>query len=463
MSMGQRENERQRDLWLPTTDLARSPGHPFYEQVNRVLREAEFDEKVEELCRPFYADSTGRPSIPPGVYFRMLLIGYFEGLGSEREIAWRCADSLALRDFLGYALDEATPNHSSLCRIRQRLDVEVHEAVFSLVLEILSDRGLLRGKTIGIDSTTLEANAALRSIVRRDDGTGYEEFLKKLAKESGIKTPTRKDLAKLDRKRPKKGSNEEWEHPGDPDAQITKMKDGRTHLAHKSEHAVDMDSGAVVAVSLHGGAAGDTQTIYTTMEAACEEALALGLEMPREWIADKGYHCNETMEMVAEVGLRSYISEPDRGKRRWKGKDTARRGTNANRRRIRGARGRRLMRRRGEISGTQLCPLPGVGRHAQDLAPKSSEHPQALSRARRSLQSRDRHATDPRGGNAEGAGGLAGSSCRPLEHPEMAREASRPPPGESRHDSNDLRCVGMPATNYEPADRIEPFFNALLG
>jgi len=361
MSMGQRESERQRDLWLPTTDLARSPGHPFYEQVNRVLRDAEFDEKVEELCRPFYAESTGRPSIPPGVYFRMLLIGYFEGLGSEREIAWRCADSLALRDFLGYTLDEATPNHSSLCRIRQRLDVEVHEAVFSLVLEILSDRGLLRGKTIGIDATTLEANAALRSIVRRDDGTGYDDFLKKLAEGSGIETPTRSDLAKLDRKRPKKGSNEEWEHPHDPDAQITKMKDGRTHLAHKSEHAVDMDSGAVMAVSLHGGAAGDTQTISTTMEAACDQALALGLEMPREWIADKGYHCNETMKMAAELGLRTYISEPDRGQRRWKGKDEARRGTYANRRRIKGARGRRLMRRRGEVVERSFAHCLGSG------------------------------------------------------------------------------------------------------
>ncbi len=347
--MGQRENERQRDLWLPTTDLARSPGHPFYERVNRLLREAGFDEKIEELCRPFYADAKGRRSIPPGVYFRMLLIGYFEGLDSEREIAWRCADSLALRQFLGYALDESTPDHSSLCRIRQRLDVEVHEAVFSLVLEILSDRGLLRGKTIGIDATTLEANAALRSIVRRDDGTGYEDYLKKLAKESGIETPTRRDLAKLDRKRPRKGSNEDWEHPDDPDAQITKMKDGRTHLAHKSEHAVDMDSGAILAVTLHGGAAADTKTIFETMEAACEQALALGKEMPPEWIADKGYHCNETMEMVEEVGLRSYISEPDRGKRRWKDKETARRGTYANRRRIRGARGGKLMRRRGEL------------------------------------------------------------------------------------------------------------------
>ena len=349
MSMGQREDERQGDLWLPTTSLARSPGHPFYEQVNRLLRDAGFDEKVEELCRPFYAEATGRPSIPPGVYFRMLLIGYFEGLDSEREIAWRCADSLALRQFLGYALDESTPDHSSLCRIRKRLSVEVHESVFTLVLEILSDRGLLRGKTIGIDATTLEANAALRSIVRRDDGTGYEDYLKKLAKESGIETPTRSDLAKLDRKRPKKGSNEDWEHPGDPDAQITKMKDGRTHLAHKAEHAVDMDSGAVLAVTLHGGAAADTRTIFETMERASEQALELGRDMPPEWVADKGYHCNETMKMAAALGLRSYISEPDRGKRNWKNKEDARRGTYANRRRIRGERGRGLMRKRGEL------------------------------------------------------------------------------------------------------------------
>ncbi len=362
MSMGQREGERQPDLWLATTDLARSPGHPFYEHVNRVLREAGFDDKVEDLCRPFYAKAKGRPSVPPGVYFRMLLVGYFEGLDSERGIAWRCADSLALRSFLGFALDEATPDHSSLCRIRQRLDVEVHQAVFQVVLEILSKRGLLCGKTIGIDATTLEANAALRSIVRRDDGTGYEDFLKKLAQESGIETPTRADLAKLDKKRPRKGSNDDWTHPHDPDAQITKMKDGRTHLAHKSEHAVDMDSGAVLAVTLHGGAAADTQTIFATMEAACEQSLALGKETPPEWVTDKGYHCNETMELVEEVGLRSYISEPDRGRRRWKGKDTARRGTYANRRRIRGERGRRLMRRRGELVERSFAHCLETGR-----------------------------------------------------------------------------------------------------
>ena len=348
MAMGKRETERQGDLWLATTDLARSPGHPFYERLNALLAEARFDERAEELCRPFYAEGKGRPSLPPGVYFRMLLIGYFEGLDSERGIAWRCADSLALRAFLGFALDESTPDHSSLCRIRQRLDVEVHDAVFQMVLEILAQHGLLRGKTIGIDATTIEANAALRSIVRRDDGTAYDEFLKELAKESGIETPTRSDLAKIDRKRKGKGSNDDWTHPHDPDAQITKMKDGRTHLAHKSEHAVDMDSGAVLAVTLHGGAAADSHTLAKTMLAACENALELGRGTPEEWVADKGYHCNDTMELIDRLGVRGYISEPDRGKRKWKDKEAARRGTYANRRRIRGERGRRLMRRRGE-------------------------------------------------------------------------------------------------------------------
>jgi transposase len=329
-------------------DLARSPGHPFYERLNALLAEAEFDARSEELCRPFYAESQGRPSLPPGVYFRMLLIGYFEGIDSERGIAWRCADSLALRAFLGFALDEPTPDHSSLCRIRQRLSVEVHDAVFQMVLELLAQHGLLRGKTIGIDATTLEASAALRSIVRRDDGTAYDEYLKKLAKESGIETPTRSDLAKIDKKRPRKGSNDDWKHPHDPDAQITKMKDGRTHLAHKSEHAVDMDSGAVLAVTLHGGAAADSHTLAKTMLAACEHTIELGQGAPKEWVADKGYHCNDTMELMDGLGMRGYISEPDRGKRRWKNKEAARRGTYANRRRIRAERGRRLMRQRGE-------------------------------------------------------------------------------------------------------------------
>ena len=359
MSMRRRLKEKQDELWIATTDLARTPGHVFYDRLNVVLAEAKFDETVETLCRPFYADGKGRPSIPPGVYMRMLLIGFFEGLDSERGIAWRCADSLSLRQFLGFGLSEQTPDHSSLSRIRQRLSLEIHQEVFTLVLKVLAEKGLLRGRTIGIDATTLEANAALRSIVRRDDGTSYPDFLTSLARESGLETPTRAELSKLDRERAKKGSNDDWTNPHDPDAKITKMKDGRTHLAHKAEHAVDMDSGAVLAVTVQDVTHGDPTTMKQTIVAAVKNVLAVHRD-PRlkgklsnralaEWVADKGYHSNATMEMVAECGLRSYVSEPRRPRRRWRGNTAAKSGTYANRRRLGTARGNRLMRRRGEL------------------------------------------------------------------------------------------------------------------
>jgi len=359
MAMRRKPATNQPDLWIPTSDLAKTPGHPFYDRLNSVLSAAKFDRFVEERCEKYYAHGQGRPSIPPGVYMRMLLVGFFEGIDSERGIAWRCADSLSLRTFLGYAMNEATPDHSSLCRIRRRLDVEVHEEVFTFVLKVLAEQGLLRGRTIGVDATTLEANAALRSIVRRDDGTKYNEYLKGLAEASGIETPTRADLARLDKKREKKGSNDDWTNPNDPDAKIVKMKDGRTHLAHKAEHAVDMDSGAVLAVTVQDATLGDPttmkQTIASTVEnvrvVARKQACAdeLSERALTEWVADKGYHSNATMEMVDAVGLRSYISEPQRGTRRWRDRESARDGTYSNRRRIKTKRGRALMRRRGEL------------------------------------------------------------------------------------------------------------------
>jgi transposase len=359
MSMRRRPKEKQPELWIATNSIARTPGHPFYERLNALLGEAKFDEFVEERCRHFYAEGKGRPSIAPGVYMRMLLVGFFEGLDSERDIAWRCADSLSLRSFLGYGMSEATPDHSSLCRIRQRLDVEVHQEVFALVLKLLAEKGLLRGRTIGIDATTLEANAALRSIVRRDDGTSYQGYLEELAKASGIATPTRADLAKLDKKRPKKGSNDDWTHPHDPDAKIVKLKDGRTHLAHKAEHSVDMESGAVLAVTGQDATLGDPTTMQRTIEATVENVLAvhhdpectenLSEKALTEWVADKGYHSNATMEMVAKTGMRSYVSEPRRGRRRWAEQEPAREGTYANRRRMATQRGKALMRRRGEL------------------------------------------------------------------------------------------------------------------
>jgi transposase len=360
MAMKKRPQERQTHLWVNTAEIVRSPGHPFYQRLNQVLAEHGFDRFVEERYQSFYAEHRGRPSIPPGVYFRMLLIGYFEGIDSERGIAWRCADSLALRAFLGYELNERTPEHSSLSVIRGRLDVETHREVFQWVLNVLAKSDLLGGKTLGIDAPALEANAALRSIVRRDTGQRYDEFLTELAKASGIESPTREELAKLDRKRPKKGSNQEWRHPYDPDAKITKMKDGRTHLAHKAEHAVDLDNGAIVAVTLQGADQGDTTTIRETL-AESERNLAevgadaearepLKRDTVREGVADKGYHSNETLKTLCQEPIRTYISEPKyKGRRRWQDKAAEQQAVYTNRRRIRGTRGKALLRKRGEL------------------------------------------------------------------------------------------------------------------
>jgi transposase len=265
-------------------------------------------------------------------------------------MAWRAADSLSVREFLGLELGEAPPDHSTISRTRRLIDVETHRAVFSWILNRLAEAGLVKGETLGVDATTLEANAALRSIVRRDTGEGYEAFLTRLAKASGISTPTREDLARLDRKRPKKGSNDDWTHPHDPDARITKMKDGRTHLAHKTEHAVDLETGAIVAVTVQPADKGDTETVKETLISAAEnvEKAKPQSEVVQELVADKGYHSNELLQDLRLLGVRTYISEPARGRRNWKDNHAARDAVYANRRRIRGRRGKRLLRQRGE-------------------------------------------------------------------------------------------------------------------
>ncbi len=367
MAMGKRRKRPQETMWVATSDLPKSPGHPFYQRLNQVLAANSFDGFVEAACRRFYAAKLGRPSLPPGRYFRLMLVGYFEGLGSERGMAWRAADSLAIRSFLGLELDEAAPDHSTISRTRRLIDVETHERVFTWVLERLAKQGLLVGQTIGIDATTLEANAAMRSIVRRDTGASYEEYLKGLAKASGIKTPTREALARLDRRRKKKASNDDWTSPSDPDAKITKMKDGRTHLAHKAEHAVDVDTGAIVAVTVQGADQGDTGTIGKTLEEA-EQQLDTVMEEGElhpdglcEVVADKGYHSDRTMVELEEQGLRSYVSEPDRGRRRWKDDILAQQAVYANRRRIRGERGKRLHRMRGELIERPFAHLYETG------------------------------------------------------------------------------------------------------
>jgi transposase len=355
MAMGKKQ-QRQDGLWIIASDLPKSPGHPFYQRLNVLLEARGFDQFAERLCAGFYADGVGRPSLPPGRYFRLLLLGYFEGLDSERGIAWRAADSLAIRSFLGLGMGEAAPDHSTISRTRRLIDVETHREVFTWVQAILARKHLLRGKTVGIDATTLEANAAMRSIVRRDTGEKYDKFLTRLAEESGIRTPSRAALARLDRRRRNKTSNKDWTSPSDPDAKVTKMKDGRTHLAHKAEHAVDLDSGALIAVTIQGADEGDTTTMAETLaeaeaqlDAVIERAPeGVDPDAPAEVVADKGYHSDATLLEIETGGLRSYISEPDRGRRKWKDDIDAQVAVYSNRRRIRGNRGQQLLSMRGE-------------------------------------------------------------------------------------------------------------------
>jgi transposase len=363
MAMGTRKKrERTLDLWIATNAVVNPPGNAFYDRLNQILDAHKFDQKVERLCRRFYKDSPfGRPSLPPGVYFRCLLIGYFEGLDSERGIAWRTADSLSLRKFLNYKLDEETPDHSTLSRTRRLYWLETHKAVFRWVIQVLSSEGLISGQTISIDATTLEANAAMKSIVRRDNEQSYNEYLKELAQAAGIENPTREQLARLDRKRKKKGSNKEWKSPTDPDARITKMKDGSTHLAHKAEHAVDLSSGAVLAMTLQPADEGDTRTIQKTMEEAQSAAREIKERGVEEVVADKGYHSGAVLKDVHQEGVRSYIPEPERGRRNWEAKAVEQKRTYENRRRVRGERGKRLQKLRSELTERSFAHLYETG------------------------------------------------------------------------------------------------------
>jgi transposase len=349
MAIGKRKS-RQDELFIPTAKLATGPGHPFYSKLNEVLAAAGFDEFVEKLCARYYKEG-GRPGIPPGVYFRMLFIGYFEGLDSQRGIAWRCADSLALRTFLGFSITEDTPVHVSMTMIRKRLPESVYDKVFVFVLSLLEQKGLLRGKAVAIDATTLEANAAMRSIVRKDTGEDWKHYLRGLAKAEGIENPTEEDLRRLDRgRKDKKVSNEQWESPTDPDSRIAKMKDGRTHLAYKAEHAVDLKSEAIVATTVTFADKSDPQSAPVTLSLAEANLVLAGSETKiEEAVMDKGYHDNGLLAQLGERGVRTYIPERRQKSRRWTDKPVEYEAAfRANRRRVRGNKGRQLNRWRSE-------------------------------------------------------------------------------------------------------------------
>lgn len=367
MAMGKR-SDKQPELWVPTQALPEAPGHPFYRKLNELLDAAGFDAFVEDLCQLYYAEDLGRPSIPPGVYFRMLFVGYFEGLDSQRGIAWRCHDSRSLQSFLGYLPTETTPDHSSLTKVRQRLPEVVHDEVFAFVLKLAESKGLVGGKTAAVDATLLEANAAMKSLVRRDNGDDYKAYLRKLAQEAGVTVSTDEELRRFDRKRgDKKMANDEWTSPSDPDSRIAKLKDGRTHLAYKAEHVVDLETNVVLAAAIHPATEPDPATLQHSVLSAQVNLVRAGSEQEIEEVAaDKGYHKARLLVECAALGLRTYIVEPDLPKRRWRDKPPDQEPAyRANRRRVRGARGRRLQKRRSELverTFAHVCATGGARR-----------------------------------------------------------------------------------------------------
>lgn len=357
MALGKRATERQADLFLLAEQLPRSPGHVFYQKLNSLLAEAGFDLWVEKLCEPYYAQEVGRPGIPPGTYFRMLLVGYFEGIGSQRGIAWRCCDSLSLRDFLAIGLGEDSPDHSSLSVIRNRLPIEVHAAVFQWILGLASTKKLLKGKTVAVDSTTLEADAAMKSIVRRDTGEDWKEYLTRLMQEKGVidqgQTPSDEELRRFDKQRKdKKVSNDQWVSETDPDARIARMKDGMTHLAYKAEHVVDLESEVIIAAEIYHADEADPQTLEDSLQQAQTNLSEAGSDTQiRDAAADKGYHSAETItDLGQHTPWRTYIPEPQRKHdRTWTDKPPEQKAAvYANRRRTRGQRGKKLQRLRSE-------------------------------------------------------------------------------------------------------------------
>jgi transposase len=353
MGLGRRRTERQEQFWIATEAIISGPRHAFYDRLNKVLDSVEFDRRIEDACEPYYAKQ-GRLSIPPGVYFRMLLIGYFEGIDSQRGIAWRCEDSRSLSRFLGFGPDESTPDHSSLTVIRKRLPMEVHDLAFQLVLKAVADHGLLKGNLLGVDATDLEANAAMKSIVRRDTGDDWREYVRKLyEQETGISDPDDEELRRFDKRRKdKQVSNEQWVNPNDPDAKIGKMKDGRTHLKYKAEHAVDLETTAIVSAEIYLGDQGDSSTIQDTVNSARTHLRESDCHAEvTKVVADKGYHSVETVRVLAaDEGLLTYIPEREQpGGRRWtdkcEGSEVAFR---RNRQRVRRRYGRKLQRWRSE-------------------------------------------------------------------------------------------------------------------
>ena len=382
MALGRRGGERQEEFWAEVGSLARGPGHVFYDKLNRLLAEAGFDAFVEELCASHYK-SGGRGSVPPGNYFRILFVGCLEGIDSQRGIAWRCRDSLSLRRFLDVPLNEQTPDHSSLTRIRERLPLEIHQRVFQFILEIVQSHALIKASSVGVDSTTLEANAAMKAIVRKDSGEDWNAYLTRLMREEGLikkdEQPSDDELRRFDRRRGKRGgkqgkggkkkvSNEQWHSPVDLEARIIKMKDGRTRLGYKAEHVIDLESEFILSAQVYHGIEADTATLLASVGAAQANLVESGNEQAiQEVVADAGYHKSETIFEARQAGLRTYIPEPKLPfPKRWTDKpDGYQRVVHNNRRRNKRSKGRSHQRKRSERverSFAHVCETGGARR-----------------------------------------------------------------------------------------------------
>ena len=457
MSMGKRKR-RQESLFITADNLPRSDGHPFYQRLNALLAEANFDRWIEARCGQYYAqdETRGQPSIPPGVYFRMLLVGYFEDISSQRGIAWRCADSLSLRAFLGVPLDRPTPDHSTMSVTRKRLGAEVFDEVFRFVLAIADEKRLLAGKTVGVDSTTLEANAAMKSIVRRDTGEDWRQYVARLMHEDGTieadHEPSDDELRRYDKQRKKTVSNEDWVSPTDPEARITKMKDGRTHLAYKAEHVVDLDSEILLAAEVRPADHADQQTLVDSVIEAKINLEAAGSEVEiEEVVADKGYHANATLELAADLNLRTYIPEPRlKDDRVWTNKPPAVERAVVNNRRRMAREGQTVGASAERACGAELCPRVRHRRRAAFVAARAGRRDQTLPLGGRGAQPGADHAIAVWNRQAAGAASSrrACLACAVYRHGFLADDQHRGEPIDGRRPW--LVRVGDALTNPRP-------------
>lgn len=348
--------DTQQSLWLPTAEIVSTPAGGFYQKLDEALSSFGFGDRVRALCEPFYCTDEsvgGRPGIDPEVYFKMLLVGFFEDISSERGIATRCGDSLSIRQFLHYSLTETTPHHSSFTRIRQRLDDSVYDDVFGLILAALKEQNLLKGKNIAIDASTIEANASLKSLEHRMTGEAYRQYVKRLAKEAGVDTDDPAAVSRFDKKRPgRKTSNKDWQNPHDPDAKIGPTKRGSMRMIYKPEHIVDLDTGAILDVDIRPGDEADTHELAAKIFSAEERVNgALGNDPDTKLFesatGDKGYYSvAELRELYAE-GIRINVKDPIDNRRLDKLSDEDRAVVESARHTTSSESGKDLMKRRG--------------------------------------------------------------------------------------------------------------------